>query len=63
MILLINYVSITDRQEYVFWVDFTNDRIIRGRGIETPSSTYTTLVTSGITCAGKLSVYLLIIDV
>lgn len=42
----------TDSQEYIFWVDFSNDRIIRGRGVETPSSPYTTLVNSGISCAG-----------
>ena len=36
----------------MFWVDFSNSRIVRGNGIETPSS-YTTLVKTGITCAGK----------
>lgn len=38
----------------MFWVDFSNDRIVRGLGIETPSS-YTNLVTSGLECAGMLS--------
>ena len=46
-----NMVIFIKRLEYVFWVDFSNDRIIRARGIETPSS-YQTLVSSGITCAG-----------
>lgn len=35
-------------------MDYSNDRIIRARGIETPSSSYTTLVSSDIACAGML---------
>ena len=38
----------------MFWVDFSNDRIVRGLGVETPSASYTNLVTSGIGCAGML---------
>lgn len=37
----------------MFWVDFTNDNINRASGIETPASTFTSLVTTGIGCAGK----------
>lgn len=39
------------RKGYVFWVNFNNDWIVRGQGIEMPS-TYENLVTSDISCAG-----------
>ena len=39
------------RKGYVFWISFNYDRIVRGQGIETPS-TITNLVTSDISCAG-----------
>lgn len=37
----------------MFWVNFNNDRIVRGQGIEMPS-TYEDLVTSDISCAGNI---------
>ena len=41
------------RRGYVFWVDFTGDNINRATGIETAASSFTSLVTTGFTCAGK----------
>ena len=48
--LLVVYFIIF-RKDYVFWISFNYDRIVRGQGIETPS-TITNLVTSDISCAG-----------
>ena len=50
-ILLYPLLIILCRRGYVFWVNFNSDRIVRGQGIETPS-TYTELVTSDISCVG-----------
>ena len=38
----------------MFWINFNYGRIVRGQGIEMPS-TYTNLVTSDISCAGMHS--------
>jgi len=44
----------TFRQDYIFWVDYARDRIMRATGVETTSSsTITDMVTTGISCAGK----------
>ena len=48
------------RRGYLFWVDFTNDRIYRAPGPEQPSSSQRTiLVGSGITCSRMQHVVLL----